>query len=418
MITTKLTGAAAMASVLALMVGALPGAALAQDARDDSVLTRQRPEFDPLGIRAGSLMLFPQVQVAAQFDDNIFATDDDEEDDFIIAVRPSIEARSDWSRHALSLTADAESAFFIDNDDSNYNDVGLAADGRIDVIGQSSIRLRGFIRKDHEDRDSADEAGDEDVTDLIDGGASIAYRHFFNRIFIQPGVAVRRRDYDDVGPVNNDDRDIWRFSPSLRVGYAVSPDLAIFANAEVNQVTYDETPNDAGVDRDSEGGSLTVGAEVDLTGKLIGEIQAGYQVQEFDDNDLEDFSGLRAEGQITYNATPLTAIIGSLGAGLQETTVTLDGDVASANFVSEIGLQVVHELRRNIILRGSGAYTREDFEGISRTDDRFALGAGVSYSLNRNLAIDLGYTFSNRSSDVDEAEFSRNIFTIGVTARL
>ncbi len=43
--------------------------------RGDTVATRARPEYDPLGIRAGSFLFFPQLSVDELYNDNIFATD-------------------------------------------------------------------------------------------------------------------------------------------------------------------------------------------------------------------------------------------------------------------------------------------------------------------------------------------------------
>jgi len=409
-----------MATALAASTALTAVAAWAQSepGRDDSVLTRERPEFDALGIRAGTFLLFPSLTGSVSYDDNIFADADDEEDDIIYGVLPALEARSQWSRHSLALRADVDAGFYSDNDDSNYVDYGIAALSRIDVIGQSAIRINAFARQEHEDRDSQDEAGDEDVTDLFDARLNVNYRHVFNRLFVQPGFDIRRRDFDDVGDINNDDRDRFTYRGDLRVGYAVRPGLAVFGLGEVNTVRYDETPDDGGVERDSEGARIGAGFEIDLTGKVVGEFDVGYSVQEYDDNDLDDFSGPTAGGQITWNVTPLTAIIGGLRVEIEETTVALDGERASSKLVSDATLNVVHELRRNILLRGGVGFTRDDFEGIDRTDDTFDGTVGASYLITRNLSVDLDYDYTNRDSDVDNGEFTRNVIMLGLRAQL
>ena len=42
--------------------------------RGASVLDRPKPELDPLGVRAGSFLIFPKVEVGTAYDDNVFAT--------------------------------------------------------------------------------------------------------------------------------------------------------------------------------------------------------------------------------------------------------------------------------------------------------------------------------------------------------
>ena len=75
---------------------------------------------------------------------------------------------------------------------------------------------------------------------------------------------------------------------------------------------------------------------------------------------------------------------------------------------------------RNIIVTGRVGYQNDDYEGIDRSDDRFDIGAGVRYSLNRNLYLGGSYTFSKRVSDGAAAagEFDRNIFLIRLGAQL
>ena len=99
-------------------------------------------------------------------------------------------------------------------------------------------------------------------------------------------------------------------------------------------------------------------------------------------------------------------------------TVTFDGDTADGNLQNAVGLEVQHELLRNVLLNGTLDYTRDDFQGTGRTDNVYGAGAGVSYLLNRNLTLDATYRFTKRDSDDNDVEFDRNIVLVGFTARL
>src|SRR5262245_66377031 len=54
-----------------------------------SVFQRPRPDYDPLGLRFGSWLFYPEMTVAAAYDDNIFATESDRTDDFIFTATPA-----------------------------------------------------------------------------------------------------------------------------------------------------------------------------------------------------------------------------------------------------------------------------------------------------------------------------------------
>src|SRR3954452_4638018 len=62
--------------------------------RGASILERPKPELDPLGIRSGSFLIFPKIEVGTSYDDNVFATENDKKGDFLFQALPSVDVRS------------------------------------------------------------------------------------------------------------------------------------------------------------------------------------------------------------------------------------------------------------------------------------------------------------------------------------
>ncbi|GBD42667.1 hypothetical protein HRbin40_00122 [bacterium HR40] len=398
-------------------LAALSCEAFAQEPPKPNVTVRERarPEYDPLGIRAGMFMIYPSLTVGSEYDSNVFASENDEEDDLGLLVSPRVNVQSLWSRHALSLTAGGQAAFYEEFDDNNYFDFDLGAQSRIDITRANAIRAGLSFARDHEDRASPDQGGADDVTKFYTTSANLGYRHEFNRLFLQVDGRVLRSDFlDDPGGINNDDRDRNRYSARLRGGYAISPRIRLFGEGEYRIVRYDTTPDDGGVDRDSDGFALRAGAEVDITGLLFGEVAIGYTRQDYDDPALDTAQGVNAVGQLTWNPTPLTSVVGSVELDVKETTVA----GASGNFQKSFTIDVTHELLRNLLLDANLGFTRDDFEGTDRSDNTFAVGGGVSWLLNRNVAVDATYSFATRDSDIANADYTRHIVRVGVTGRL
>src|SRR2546430_17302073 len=75
--------------------------------RGETVTSRPRPELDPLGMRAGSFLIYPRLGLQEVYNDNIFAAESNEQGDFITLVRPQLDVRSDWTNHAVDLHAGA-----------------------------------------------------------------------------------------------------------------------------------------------------------------------------------------------------------------------------------------------------------------------------------------------------------------------
>jgi hypothetical protein len=393
-----------------------------------TVLDRERPDYDPLGIRAGSFFIFPSISLSGTYDSNAFASSNDEEDDFGAIIAPQVDVNSNWSRHALNFSAGAVGAVWNDFSENDYLDAFAATTGRLDVTRENIVS--GTLRFDrlHDDRDDPDAQEDTTIggndrgnlTRYYRGLANLQYRHNFARFFTVLGGDVQRFFYEDIGDREESRRDRWQYGPRLRLGYQISPRIGTFVQGNYSWREYDESQNINGEfeKRDNHGYRVAVGSNVDITSILFGELSFGYSERFYDSDAFKDTGGFGGDGTLTWNVTPLTSLILTASSEVLETTVIFDGDAADANFQNGVGLEVQHELLRNVLLNGTADYTRDDFQGTSRTDNSFGLGAGVSYLLNRNLSLDANYRFTKRTSDDNDAEFDRNIVLVGITARL
>ena len=90
------------------------------------VTARPRPDYDPLGIRAGGFLIYPSTSVSGSYNDNILATNDDEEDDFIFTVSPEIAVRSNFPRHSFNFAVRSDVGRYVDHTDEDFWDFGAA----------------------------------------------------------------------------------------------------------------------------------------------------------------------------------------------------------------------------------------------------------------------------------------------------
>ena len=71
-----------------------PSTAHAQDfepgAPEDRAGARSQPEYDPLGIRLGTVVIHPRLSFSSTYDTNVFAAPDNEQSDFYYTVTPAI----------------------------------------------------------------------------------------------------------------------------------------------------------------------------------------------------------------------------------------------------------------------------------------------------------------------------------------
>ncbi|MGH6943905.1 MAG: outer membrane beta-barrel protein, partial [Geminicoccaceae bacterium] len=258
-------------------------------------------------------------------------------------------------------------------------------------------------------RDAADE-----LTQDYRYGGSLSYLQAFNRLNVRLTGRVTRNDYQDAGDFDNNDRDNLIYDAILRTGFYVSPRINLFVQGSYNIERRDEKVDDAGIERDNEGWGASVGSEIGITDLLTGEFHVGYVRQSFEQAGFEDEQGVGYGVDLIWLPTRLTTV-DLTGSGDFEPTTTTG---AESRFRNAAGIQVNHELLRNVRLNGRLGYIRDDFRGTDRVDDTVRAGAGASYLINRNFSLDAGYTFTNRWSDDSDEEFTNHVIRLGVTAQL
>jgi hypothetical protein len=170
--------------------------------------------------------------------------------------------------------------------------------------------------------------------------------------------------------------------------------VALFVSAQVNARRYDDMPPLASFDRDSSGYETTVGADFDITRLVRGQVQVGYLNQNYASSAFHTVSGPVVHAQVAYYFSGLTTF-----------TVTADRQVIDAvdpvavSFLqTRGGLQVDHELLRNVILSGRFSYETDNFTGEQRDDRRASASGSVTYLLNRHLGLTGEYSFLNEDS--------------------
>ena len=399
------------------------GGVFAQDlGRGEFVRDRARPEIDPLGVRLGSFLLFPEIATGLVYNDNVFATQNGTKSDFIATVLPRFDLRSDFGRHELRLVAQAEAARYFDNTSENYVDYSLAGSGRLDVGTQGALSGGLAHRRAHEGRGDPDSQTnvndrDEPIIYTVTGG-NAAYRQGFGRFNASIGLGADYFDFSDVDRRNGatasqDFRNRWAYQTQGRLGYEIQPGYEAFVRGTFSVIDY-EKRDLAGFDRNSDGFEAVVGARLDVTGLIVGEVFAGYLERDYDDPRLKDFDGLTFGGRLDWAVTQLTTIYGITRRSVLETTRFNASSIEQTLFA----VGVDHELFRQFILDGQVRRVTDSFQGVDIEDQYWRLTFGGTYTFNRNMFVNAGYTFETRDSDVVNRDYDANIVSIRLGFRI
>ncbi len=350
-------------------------------------------EGDPyaaLGIRAGSFLIMPAVELSAAYATNPSSVPGGGPAPYFV-VAPELHAQSDWSRH--SLTADIISSYTEYGDSLtpslNRPYVNSKIDGRLDVTRQTQINLEGRFIVDTDYPGSPNlPAGLAKLPIYTTTGGTLGVAQQFNRLDVSLKGTADRSTYNnsvltDGESLSNDDRNYNQFAGILRLGYEVDPGMKPFVEVSEDTRVYDLQYDSSGFQRDSNGTSVKVGGTINVFGSLTGEMAVGYLQRDYQDPTLPTISGAIADGSLIWQATALTTA--KLTAASTVSESTLPG--VSGEFSRDFSLQVDHALRYWLVATLIVGYERDKYVGSARDDNRYFASAGLTYKLSRSLQL-------------------------------
>lgn len=389
-----------------------------------SVLQRGRPDYNALGIRAGSFLVYPALDLGEFYDSNVYAIPSGVKSDFYTDVAPSVNVASNWNTNALNFFAGGDIKRYSQLVSENVSNADVASTGRIDIL--RDIYLVGGLsyRLAHEDRSSPNSiVGQAHPTQYQVAGIGLGYVHEPGRLGLRIDGLTNFYSYDNAQTatgttIDETDRNRIEYSLKPRLQYEIVPGYHAFVQASGNGVTYQANRDQFGYQRDSSGWEADAGTAVEITRIISGEVFAGYLEQSYTDPRLRPVSGVGFGGNLLWNVTDLDSVRFTLSRTVQETIVNnvvgTTVEDASSDLQTSAGVSVEHELLRNVLLNVGATYVEDDFEGIVRTDNTYEANAGARYLLTRVWSAGLDFSYRKRDSNQPVNNYEREI----VTARL
>lgn len=384
----------------ALVVG-IPAVCAAQDARDSL-------EDQGLGVRVGAFRINPAITVGETYRTNLFLTDDDPTDTFLTTITPELSVASDWNRHAVRLDLGLEKGFYTADSSDNYLDATARLGGVLDITRDARIQARiGYLRE-HEERGEVDVpfAATEPVINN-NYTADVIGTYESGRFRFSPFYIFEYRDFEDVplfggGISNQDDRDRVQQEGGLEVGYKVLRGYEAFVRGSYFMTDYEDAVDDTGLKRDWDGFQIIGGVKLDLTRLVTGSVGVGYARENYDDPALSDQGRFAFDIGIDWSATQLTTVMFRAKRSTDETTLPNASGITD----SAAGVEVRHELLRNLMLIGGFDFVNREYQDISRTDNIYAASIAADWQVTRHLSFGPTYVFETRASDAPGQDYN------------
>lgn len=373
--------------------------------------------YDPLGIRVGNFVCFPELEVGGSWYSNVLRSTSPRSD-WALDVLPSMRLVSNWSRHALEVRASGDLSYFSSLNSEDDRGFLTEARGRLDITRRTNLQALVSHERSQESRSAVDARLIGSRVNQDVDKAELAVNHRFNRLSLQ--LRGSATDYTFGDAVNqgiatsNADRNRIAYEETVRVSWEFKPTLSAFTEVAINQHEYGLAGTSDLINRSSNGERYRFGLSFGNTGKMLrGEISLGYGVQTPDDRRLRPIDGLIIDANTTWRMTEKTSLLFNARSDFSETTTANVGTTISRG----VGFEARHAFRQDLVASAGISYTNQS-SGDGIIDDREVRATlGLEYFLNRETVLFGRYAHTRLNAVGTDNDYSSDEVHLGMRLR-
>lgn len=380
-------------------------------------LARFEP-YDPIGIRKGSWIIFPEIEAGFGAMSNVFRSPARDSSSFF-EVRPTVRAVTNWRVHAIELKATGLASAYSEYASENDRAYAFEARGRYDFSKRTNIEALVSHARDQESREARNAIGAAaERPDILTTRAVVSLNHRFNRLSVQLRGGVTESDYQPVeavggGMLSNSQKDLVQRETAARATWEFKPTLLAFTEVGANDRSYKVAPAD-GISRDSRGLRVISGISFGSADtRLRGMLGIGYGTQRPEDGRLDATSGLLIEANVGLRISALTSLLATAKTDFNDsTTLGQSGSVAR-----RFGLEARHAFKRNLIGTAGIKYSVADYRGVDLTERETTLSLGAEYFVNRAWTVFGRYDHIIFDTSATGGDYTVDVAKVGVRWR-
>ena len=360
------------------------------------ILQRPRTEYDPLGIQVGEFVVRPQLDTGVGYDTNVLGTRPST-GSFYLNNSPQVFINSNFGTNSLAANFGLNDFRYTDQKTQSHTDWNGSVGGTYQ-IGQGIVTGSASEIYAHENPTDINSATiltplGFKVTDL-----RLNYANQFNYWNVQPNFDYQGYRFDNVilqgGNVSQKARDRDDFTGGVTVRFGRIPErsfVVVFqaTNSHYIASQFTPTPTQAIIPRpDSVNYEALAGVQYAFSANLQVLLLVGYDLQVFNNRAYSQITSPVAQGVVIWAPSGLTTLTAKLTRTIEDSI----GTVTSGVTVTQGGLTVDHEYRRNILLQGRVAAIDTSFVN-AQSQTIYDFGASLSYLFNRNMRLTGTYDY-------------------------
>lgn len=364
-----------------------------------SVADRSRPDYEPIGIALGGFDLYPKIEAAVGYTDNVYQVNQPRNSDAYFGISPSVRLLSHWSANAIRLEAGGDFRRYADQTRRNQDGWHVDASGLYDLNG---TRLTGEAQTVRATEAATSASYPTDAADAVQyrqtlGRIDIA--HDFGLLTGDVQYAFTRYTFGNVRSFQGDVidqgfRDSSNHELMSRLSYSVTPSSAAFIQSSYDWTRYSQQISAGVPNRDSDTYRVLAGLSFDISALFRGSVAAGYQRRSYQANLYRSIAGFTAEARLEYFPSQITTVTVSAKRVIEDATFLNSGGYLN----NSVALRVDHELFRSLILNAQMGYERDKYVGSPASLGLWRVSGGARYMLGHDLGFGLLASHDSRNA--------------------
>ena len=363
--------------------------------------------IEPASVTTGAIAVKPQLSIQLGHNDNLFSDRRSAESSMITVIKPSVELLAERKNDAYRLTYSIEDGQYANSRADDYTDQSLTAEAILELHSRHRVDANVSYIKDHEDRGSNNAVAGDKPSRYTDKSLGFSYRYGAQGAIANVELTGSYLDHEfDNFKALNEGRD----RENSRIGgvfyYRVAPKTSGLAELRYEDIDYDLSTSTL----DNVETKYLLGVKWDATAKTSGTAKLGYMEKAYDSSARKDQDSLSWEvaarwSPLTYSVFDITAVQDfEEASGNEDAIDTQTYSLAWTHAWND-------RLSTNIMLNRID----EEYTGISREDQTDTLMLGANYELQRWLAVNLAYTHTDKTSDLDDEAYKREQLMLTVS---
>ena len=349
-----------------------------------------------------------QTKISALSDSNIFRTRN-EYSEQLLAVEPWVSFKEEYGKHDFDISYRGKYVNYKNNSALNYGDHKVSGS----AIFDHSSKFMSHFKVSLEDKIETPGINNS-ITQIID---EFNQRHIVDFSAIgeygrDNSIGQFILEYKKSSNTYKNNQQDFRDYDSDRITasffYRLAPKTRLLIEASSSDVKYNKNTN---FNYSSRYNNYLIGAEWQATAKTKSVFKIGLQEQDFENNALNDISGLSYYADIYWRANTYSLL--QLGASR---TTSESSEIGIGSFIrNSYTARLTHSLSNTFSVNTAFKFNKDDVVfSDNRTDKYRNLSFNLTHKTHKDFNLFIGTEFSQRDSIDTRYEYDVRTISIGI----